>query len=384
MGIQKPIRVLHFSSLLAGAAYFNNLWEQTDHDRVTYVFATFTGEGEFSRQLEERGAPVYKMGIAKVNENIDWPDLPRAYRPLAEIVEKEKIDVIHPHLVFPTLLGVTLAKIKGKKSVFTRHHSDAIQALKGTAKRNFYLMIERYLNRQSNHIIAPSRMVRDILINDEGVAPEKVSLIPYGQTFERFAEVTPEIVAQKRAELKMDGNITLICVSRLFERKGHIYLFEALASLLREGLKAKLYLLGTGDYETVLRSKLKELGIEGDVEFLGFQQNILPIIACADIIVHPSLEDALSQSLIESLMLGRPIVATDISGAADTLDGGKYGKLVEPANSKAFEKGLRETIDDLEGAIERARNGKSYLLDYMSAKRTSNEYVECYEKVMRK
>jgi glycosyltransferase involved in cell wall biosynthesis len=102
------------------------------------------------------------------------------------------------------------------------------------------------------------------------------------------------------------------------------------------------------------------------------------LIGAADIVVHPSLEDALSQSLIESLMMCRPIVATDISGAADTLDGGKYGKLVRPADSADLQKGLKQTIEELESVRSKAVEGRTFLLNYMDSRRVALEYYEIY------
>ena len=76
--MKRPIRVLHFTSLLVGSAYFNNLQDYTDADKVRYVFATFTRKGEWSEQLEERGATVYNLSVTKKNEVISWLDLMKA------------------------------------------------------------------------------------------------------------------------------------------------------------------------------------------------------------------------------------------------------------------------------------------------------------------
>jgi glycosyltransferase involved in cell wall biosynthesis len=227
-------------------------------------------------------------------------------------------------------------------------------------------------------------MVRDIVVEWEGVPRGKVSVIPYGQTTERFAAVASDVVKRTRSELQMDDQLSLVCVSRLFHRKGHVYLFEALAPLIRDGLRAKLYLVGTGDYGAELGLIAESLGIRKNIEFLGWRDDVLALIAAADLIVHPSLEDALSQSLIESLMLGRPVIATNISGASDTLDGGKYGRLVRPADSDDLRWAIKEVVDDLESANERAAKGKEYLLQYMDADKVANQHTVIYQRLLDK
>ena len=197
-----------------------------------------------------------------------------------------------------------------------------------------------------------------------------------------FDAVKQETIEAVQSELGMKRNLALVCTSRLFHRKGHIYLFEAFADLVKNGLDATLYLVGAGDYKAVLMEKVRDLQIEKQVRFLGWRDDALAIIAAADIIVHPSLEDALSSAVIESLMFGKPIVATDISGVRDSLDNGKFGKIVPPADAESFRAALQETIQTLDSAEFKAAEGKKYLLKYMDSRRVANEYQKVYKNLL--
>jgi glycosyltransferase involved in cell wall biosynthesis len=373
----KPIKVLHVLEVEKEAFYFSNLADFTDSKDVEFAFVTFSPEGGFTESMRQRGYRVYSLNALGKSR------LPSAARKLWSILKKENPDIVHTHLLNPTLIGLMLAKWQKRKTVLTRHHSDALHTLPSKIKRNFYLKLENSNNRKADHIIAPSKMVRECVVDWEKTPAEKVSLIPYGQTIDRFEAITPEVIEKKRTELGMNEQLSLVCVSRLFNRKGHIYLFEAITPLIKKGLSVKLYLVGTGDYKENLERIAKDLEILDNIEFLGWRDDGLAIIGAADIIVHPSLEDALSQSLIESLMLQRPIVATDISGAGDTLDNGKYGKLVPPEDSESFRIALEEIIENLDAAREKAKEGKKYLLDYMNAERTAKEYTKIYQKLLR-
>jgi glycosyltransferase involved in cell wall biosynthesis len=372
----KPIKVLHIHEVEKEAFYFSNLADFVNPNEVEFSFVTFAPEGDFTESMKRRNIKVYSL------DALSKKKLPQATREIWRILKIENPDIVHTHLFNATVIGLNLAGIQKRKSVLTRHHSDALHNLPNKAKRSFYLTLEQRNNRLANHIIAPSRMVRECIVDWEGTPSDKVSIIPYGQTVERFESITTEVIKEKRAELGFENQLSLVCVSRLFNRKGHQYLFEAFAPLIKNGLKAKLFLVGTGDYKEKLEEIAKDLGILQNIEFLGWRDDGLQIISAADIIVHPSLEDALSQSLIESLMMQRPIIATDISGAADTLDGGKYGKLVPPADSASFRIALQETIENLDLANENAKLGRKYLLEYMNAERTANEYTKIYKKVL--
>lgn len=369
----KPIKVLHVISVDKENYYLNNLADFSNAGEVEFSFVTLAPEGcDFVTDMRSRGRRVYGLDAMARSR------YPRAYRDLARLMRELEPDIVHTHLFDPSVIGLTAAKRQKRKTVLTRHHSDAIHELPSAAKRRFYLGLENYISRNSDHIIAPSRMVREYLVEREGVPDGKVSVIPYGQTTERFDAVTPEKIAAVRSELGMEGSLALVCVSRLYHRKGHRYLFEALAELKRAGLEARVYLVGDGDHRAELESLAAGLGIAEDVRFLGWRDDALAIVAAADVIVHPSLEDALSSAVIESLMLERPIVATDISGVRDSLDDGKYGTIVPPADAEGFRAGLEAVLADLDSARLRAKAGREYLLNYMDAGRVARAYTDVY------
>lgn len=367
-----PIKVLHILEVEKEAFYFNNLADFTPRDEIEFSFVTLTGEGRFAESMRERGFTVDVLDVPSK------AGLVSAAFDLRRIMNERGTDVVHTHLFNPTVVGLLAATSQKRKKLVTRHHSDALHLIENTLKRRFYLGLEHLINRLADHIVAPSRAVRDCLIEFENVPAGKVTLIPYGQRRERFDAINAETINRKREELGMNDQLSLVCVSRLFHRKGHRYLFEAIAPLIHEGLQAKLYLVGEGGYRAQLEALATELGIRENVVFLGWRDDILEIIGAADIVVHPSLEDALSQALIESLMLGRPIVATNISGAADTLGDGKYGRLVPPADSPALREALEDTIANIDAARGQAKLGRAYLLEYMDARRTTEEYAKLY------
>lgn len=374
----RPMRVVHISNIEGSNYFLNNLCDFTDPSEVKYSSVTFAERAGFVEALESRGVNVYALNAMSHSR------YPQAVRRIWEIVEREQADVVHTHLFEPTVLGLLIGRLRGRKVIVTRHHSDAIYSIKSPTKRRVCLALERFINDHAHHLIAPSTTVRDILLQRENVPAYKVSLIPYGQTADRFDTITPEAVRQARAELGMDGHLALVCISRLYHRKGHIYLFDALAPLLQAGLNVRLYLVGTGadEYRAELKAHTKRLGIHERVQFLGWRNDALKIMAAADIVVHPSLEDALSSALIESVMLARPIVATDISGARDTLADGRFGVLVPPADADAFRGALQKVIANLDEFREQAKGGREHILNYMGAERVAREYAACYRKVL--
>ncbi|MBI1765363.1 MAG: glycosyltransferase [Acidobacteria bacterium] len=373
----RPLRVLHVTNVETSNYYLNSLCDFTDRRAITYLAVTLGKEGSFTKDLDKRGVQVYALDCRHRSQ------YPKALYRLLQIIQKERIDIVHTHLVDPTLVGLLAAKQRQRGLVVTRHHSDAVYQIPSKFKRDVYLKLEDWINRQADHIIAPSQMVRDILTRREHVPESKVSLIPYGQTLERFETVKPELVEKLRAELGMRERLSLLCVARLHWEKGHRFLLEAFALLRDEGLDATLYLVGIGPDRELLENLAKELDVYDRVVFLGWRDDALLLMAAADVIVHASLQEALPSVVIEALMLERPLVVTDVSGVRDVVGNSKHGIIVPPRNTEALHAALGWTVHNMGQAQERARAGRKFILDYMSAERVAREYFNVYRQVMK-
>lgn len=373
----RPLRVLHVTNVETSNYYLNGLCDFTDRRAVTYLAATLGKEGSFTKDLDKRGVQVYALDCRHRSQ------YPKALYQLSRIIQKERVDIVHTHLVEPTLVGMLSAKLRHRVTVVTRHHSDAVYQMPSKAKREAFLRLENWINRNADHIIAPSQMVRDILTRREHVPEKKVSLIPYGQTLDRFEAIKPELVEKLRAELGMRDRLSLLCVARLHWEKGHRFLLEAFALLRDEGLDANLYLLGLGPERELLENLAKELDIHDRVFFLGWRDEALPVIAAADVIVHAALQEAMPSVVIEALMLERPLVVTDLSGVRDVVGNSKHGIIVPPRNTEALHAALGWTVHNLEQSQQRARAGRKFILEYMSAERVAREYFNVYRRVMK-
>ncbi len=369
--IPHPIRVLHINAVETSNYYLNNLVDCTDANDIRIAAATTGSDRGFISELHRRGVRAFALECHGKAKHL------KALRRLFRMVERERPHVIHTHLFFPSLVGLAVAKHFGLHAVVTRHHSDAIHRLP-TNKRFIYRTLENWINRTADHIIAPSLAVREILTRREGVPESKVSLIPYGQTKARFDSVRREPVAEMRRALDMDDGLAFVCVSRLHVEKGHRYLFEAFAKLLRSEVRARLYLLGEGAELAALRSLAQRLGIEERIRFLGWRDDALSIVAAADVFVHPSLHEALPSAVIEAAMLEKPMIATDVSGIRDILGDNEHGLVVPPGDTEPLYRALVETSRNLKHARRRARLGRRHVLEYMDANRVARDYAACY------
>jgi glycosyltransferase involved in cell wall biosynthesis len=376
--IHHPIRVLHVTSVEADNYFLNNLVQYSHEGAVKYYAVTLGRPGGFTDGLRQRGVPTWAL------DALARPRYPRALIQLARIIHRQGIELVHTHLFDPTLLGALVGKLGRRKVIVTRHHSDAIHTIASRVKRSSYLALESFINHAASHIVAPSQMVRSILTDREGVDPEKVSLIPYGQTLDRYVSVTPEATAKLRAQLGLVGTFMIVNVSRLFPGKGHKFLFDAFARFRRDEPRAKLVLVGNGPIEADLKANVRQLHIDDQVLFLGWRPDALVVTGAADMVVHPSLSEALSSAVIEALSLARPTVATDVSGIRDLLGESERGYRVPIADVDALYNSMHRAWACPGEAQARAIAARQFVAEYLDARKVSKAYVELYRRITKR
>lgn len=162
-----------------------------------------------------------------------------------------------------------------------------------------------------------------------------------------------EKLLQERAKEHVDdpriNDSYILAIERLEEsQKDLSTLIRAYALLCREyHREEKLYLLGKGRDEELLRQLAEDLNVADNVIFLGFCKNPYPWIANAKAIVHSAKFEGLPTVLIESLIMGKIIIATDCpTGPREILDDGRAGLLTPVGDAKAMADGINSIMND--------------------------------------
>jgi len=362
-------RVLHLTSVETTNYYLNSLADELHPERAHLLAATLGGPGGFVNALRQRGVEAHALGPAS-RFALPWMALR-----CAALVARSGTQIVHGHLFEPALAAAIASRLTRRPLVITRHHSDAIYRLEGRARRGAYLRAERFVNRSARHIIAPARMVERILIDREGVAQAKVSVIPYPQHPGRFTGLRPS--GEVRSELAVSGRM-LVAVSRLHPEKGLPILLKALTRLPED---VQLFVVGTGPDRERLIALSSQLGLSSRTRFLGWRDDALSIVAAADAVVHPSFHEALPSAVIEALALGKPIVASDVSGVRDLLGDQQYGRVVPAGDASALQRAIVETLGDLASARAAASAGSIRLLEHTRPERVAEAYLDCYRTV---
>ncbi|CAN5352296.1 glycosyltransferase family 4 protein [soil metagenome] len=209
--------------------------------------------------------------------------------------------------------------------------------------------------RLFDKVIAISEAIRSVL-EERGVPRKK--LVCVRSAIEAQSTAAGDRM-RLRAELGLDAKQPLIgAVGQLIPRKGHDVLLEALPAVRRSrpGLVAVIF--GAGPREAALRAQTRALGIEDDVIFLGFRDDLTALLPALDVLVHPARAEGLGVALLQAAAAGVPIVASAVGGIPEVVRHGETGLLVSPDDPLALSEAVIRLLADPPLARAMSRRGR--------------------------
>lgn len=185
----------------------------------------------------------------------------------------------------------------------------------------------------------------DCLVSNSRAALE--SLRAHRDRLPRGEVVGNIVFAQGRA--RPDAPVEtprIVAAGQLIPLKAYDVLLCALGSLAAEGRKFEFLLAGIGPEQAHLEELAGQLGLKQRVTFLGGVEDVPALLAEAHLLVHPSRSEGLSNTILEAMAEGLPVVATSVGGTPEIIEDGRNGLLVPPNSPKALTEAIRRLLDD--------------------------------------
>ncbi|HJR71293.1 MAG TPA: glycosyltransferase, partial [Gammaproteobacteria bacterium] len=118
--------------------------------------------------------------------------------------------------------------------------------------------------------------------------------------------------------------------------KNHVQLVDAVASLRARGIPARALMIGDGETRGAIEARAQARGVLEHVSITGFEQDVRPFVAAADVAVLTSFTEALSLAALEAMALGKPVVHSAVGGAAEIIAPGSTGLLFPVGDTPAL------------------------------------------------
>jgi glycosyltransferase involved in cell wall biosynthesis len=161
--------------------------------------------------------------------------------------------------------------------------------------------------------------------------------------------------------------------------KGHAVLVDALAVLKRQGIRITTQFIGVGPEQESVERRVAERGLQDDVHFLGWRNDVDQLLAGSDLLVLPSIAyECLPFSILEAMGHGLPVVATDLAGIPEAVIDGVTGRVVPPADVDALAQAIGDVAGNPERALAMGQKGRQRLAANFSTAQMVARMTEIY------
>lgn len=355
MASDSGLRVIHVTSagrLIYGAVHsmltLANA-QKAAGERLSFV--TFKGR-PFTEEMVELG---WQVDPIRVRTKID----PVAISQMVKLFRREKADLVHTHLSTSSVNGTIAARIAKVPCVSTVHGM--------SGKLSFIF---------ADHMIGVSKGVCDHLVS-QGISKSQVTPVYNGVQL-------PEQIwtkAQARSEFGLPSDVTILgTVSRLTSLKGIDFSLEAFKIIAQKRKNVHYALVGDGDDRKRYEQWVVDQGLSDRVHFLGYQSQVFQPIAAMDLFLFPSLKEAMGIAVVEGMIMGLPVVSTNVGGLPEVIDS-QVGRLVNPSDSQALADATLELLEN-DLVAELGRNAKLKAEQMFSVESQRRGTQEVYERLL--
>jgi glycosyltransferase involved in cell wall biosynthesis len=373
------VRILNVvPTLMCGGTenQFMTLGRLLDRTRFDLEFACLRKWGPFVKELADRKIPLQEYQVSTFRSVQALAQQAK----LARHISRRGIQIVHAYNFYGNVFAIPPARLVAP--VVIASIRDRAPYLTAMQKR-----VQRYACQFADCVLVNAEAVKDWLIG-EGYNPKNIVVIPNGVDLSRFDGPREDQRIRQEFGFAPDTPVVAV-VSRLTRLKGIENFLEAAAALKPRYPDARFLIVGeTSPHDRPYLKELTDLaarlGVADRVTFTGLRSDVAAVLASATVAVMPSLNEALSNVLLESMAAGAPVVATRVGGTPEALIDGDTGLLVEPGDSAAIATAVARLLDDRQLATRLGRSARALIADKFSVDRMVRSTEQLYLSLLAK
>jgi len=381
----EKIKVLHLITrfLKWGGADLNTYYSIQALDPDKYEVDLVVGRDSHLDMLDN-----YDRGeLAQINSLVRDPNPlrdPVALFQLYRFMRKRNYDAVHTHTGKAGVLGRIAAKMAGVPVIIHGLHGS--MDARNPILDKIYTYLDRFTGSFTDKFVSVGEDLKNKYI-DRGVGnPEDYTVIHSGMNLDEFREagkMNEDEIARKKRELGIPENsFVLGKVAGMEPRKGHEYLIEAAKVLVNNYKDVVFVLVGDGWYRGQVEEKVADAGLEENIIFTGFREDIEEVMATFDIFVFTSLWEGLPQVLVQAAAVGIPILTFDVEGASEVVEDGINGYVIPSKDVDAFVDKASLLIENEVKAKKMGQRGPEKIGNQWSIVKMQERTRELYESLV--
>jgi len=273
--------------------------------------------------------------------------------------------------------GVMAARLARCYSVHSEH---GLEAAAETWEPKRRIWFRRLAMELAHRVFSVSRHLKELHCRRTGFNPGRIAVIHNGVDSQRFFP-DPASRARMREELRLSADEFCIgCVGNLLPVKSQITVLEAIGELGDKLGNWRLAMIGEGPERAGLERFIADRGWEGRIQLLGTSERVPEFLNAMDLYILPSVAEGISNSLLEAMSTGLPVIASAVGGNLEVVEGDS-GLLFEARNTGQLAERMLavRTSDRLRQDL--ARRGVERVREHFSLRSMIRNYERLYEDV---
>ena len=352
-----------------------NLVNNMDDFKFENTICCLTQGGDFEKRLN-KNIKVSKMFKKPGNDY-------QLYIKLIKYLKEIKPTIVHTRN-WAGMDGIIAAKMAGVPIIVHGEHGFEITDLTGQNKKRKFIR-KLVLSTIVDKIVTVSKNLKNRLINEIKIKPEKIIHIPNGVDTNKFNIYRKEFTRKKFGFKKEDFIIGI--VARLDPIKNHKTLISAFKEIVTIHPNTNLVIVGDGPLRNKLENQTYQLSINNKVIFMGERNDVPEILKTFDIFVLPSLNEGMSNTILEAMATGIPVIASNVGGNPELVVDERTGFLfpsndVESLVQKIKTYILHPELKQKHGYNAHKRVEEKFSLDQM-VRRYEELYLELVERKLK-
>ncbi|MEY3202425.1 MAG: hypothetical protein RIR70_1975 [Pseudomonadota bacterium] len=370
-----PPRMVHILWRLAHGGMENGLVNLINHlprELCRHAIVALDGVSDFAARIERPDVPVIALGKPQGHGV-------RCYPHMKAVLQKLSPAWVHTRGL-AALEMAPLCRFMGLPVIHGEHGWDAHDP-NGVRKK--YQWLRRFYRPFVTHYIALSYDIEDYLHTRVGVAQQNVTRISNGVDVARFSPAEEGRAPIPGSPFNASGQKVIGTVMRLARVKDPMTLIAAFAHAAQALPSLRLVIVGDGELKENLRARIAAEGLKHRVWLAGAQEDVPTLMRGFDAFVLPSRAEGISNTVLEAMACGLPVIATEVGGNRELVVPEETGLLVPPAHPAMLAQAMVRVMTESVLGRRMGRAGRQRVEREFALQGMVERYAEVYARVGR-
>ena len=347
-----------------------NLINSLPENKYRHAIICLTDYSDFITRIKKKNIEIYALHKKEGNDF-------KMYLRLWKLLKRLKPSLVHTRNFATMDCHIATILFRNIYRIHGEHGWDMVD-LTGNNKK--HILLRKVFSFFIDQYIVLSSQSGSYLTSKIGISPTRIKQIYNGVDTDKFRQ--RNYTYQSNSHKVIFG-----VVGRLAEVKNQLFVIKVINELLLKYPKYKekfeVHIVGDGPLYEMIRQCIVDYNVERNCKLLGKSNEVSELMQTFDVFVLPSLAEGISNTILEAMSCGVPVIASNVGGNSELVDEGKTGALYSVNNNNELIKLIKQYIENNEMRILQGKNARLRIEEKFSLNKMVEQYTQIYDAVLK-